>query len=107
MIRVLHIWSCAGVSCLIAKYMDARHGTRSDVIITEKWDTHGLNKYRTTRIKSKPLFGLRGLAMARNYDLIHVHYHSIFVPFLKALYDKPVIIHFHVSDVRGIWGAML
>jgi len=105
--KILHIWSCAGVSSLIAKYMDFRHDTHSDVIITEKWDKLGLNTYNTTRIKSKPMFGLRGLAMARKYDLIHVHYHSIFIPFLKFLYDKPVIMHFHGSDVRENWGARL
>lgn len=105
--KILHIWSCAGVSSLIAKYMDFRHDTQSDVIITEKWDKLGLNTYRTTRIKSKPMFGLRGLAMARKYDLIHVHYHSIFIQPLKFLYDKPVIIHFHGSDVRENWGARL
>jgi len=105
--KILHIWSCAGVSSLIAKYMDFRHDTQSDVIITEKWDKLGLNTYRTTRIKSKLMFGLRGLFMARKYDLIHVHYHSIFIPFLKFLYEKPVIMHFHGSDVRGKWGSRL
>jgi len=105
--KILHIWSCAGVSCLIAKYMDSRHDTQSDVIITEKWDKIGLNEYRTTKIKSKPMFGLRGLAMAREYDIIHVHYHSIFIPFLKILYKKPVIMHFHGSDVRHNWPARL
>ena len=105
--KILHIWSCAGVSSLIAKYMDLRHDTRSDVVITEKWEKLGLNTYNTTRIKSKPMFGIRGLAMARKYDLIHVHYHSIFIPFLKFLYDKPVIMHFHGSDVRENWGARI
>ena len=105
--KILHIWSCAGVSSLIAKYMDFRHDTQSDVIITEKWDKLGLNTYNTTRIKSKPMFGLRGLFMARKYDLIHVHYHSIFIPFLKFLYEKPVIMHFHGSDVRENWKARL
>ena len=105
--KILHIWSCAGVSSLIAKYMDFRHDTRSDVIITEKWDKLGLNTYNTTRIKSKPMFGLRGLAMARKYDLIHVHYHSIFIPFLKFLYEKPVIMHFHGSDIRENWKARI
>ncbi len=105
--KILHIWSCAGVSSLIATYMDMRHKTRSDVIITEKWDKIGLNSAYTTRIKSKPMFGLRGLAMARKYDLIHIHYHSIFIPFLKFLYNKPVIMHFHGSDVRENWEARL
>jgi len=105
--KILHIWSVAGISSLIAQYMDSRHDTESDIIITEKWDKLGLNKYRTKRIKSKPFFGLKGLTMARKYDLIHVHYHSIFIPFLKFLYDKPVIIHFHGSDVRENWTARL
>lgn len=105
--KVLHIWSVAGVSSLIARYMDSRHGTESDIIITEKRDQLGLNDYRTTRMKSKPLFGLKALIMARKYDLIHVHYHSIFIPCLKFLYKKPVIIHFHGSDVRENWGARL
>ncbi len=103
--KILHVWSCAGVSSLIAEYMDRKYGTLSDVIITEKWDKLGLNSYRTTRIKSKPLFALRALIMAREYDLVHVHYHSIFVPLLKAIYDGPVIMHFHGSDVRENWGA--
>ena len=103
--KILHIWSCAGISSLIAKYMDRSHGTESDVILTEKWDPLKLNRYNTTRMKSKPIFGLRALVMARKYDLIHVHYHSIFVRPLKFLYDKPVIIHFHGSDVRQNWGA--
>jgi len=103
--KILHIWSVAGISSLIARYMDSRHGTESDVVITEKWDTLGLNDYRTTRMKSKPLFGLKALIMSRKYDIIHVHYHSIFIPYLKKLYKKPVIIHFHGSDVRENWGA--
>jgi len=106
--KILHIWSCAGVSSLIAKYMDMGHNTNSDVIITEKWDKIGLNSSAYTfRIKSKPMFGLRCLIMARKYDLIHVHYHSIFIPFLKTLYKKPVIMHFHGSDVRENWEARL
>lgn len=103
--RILHVWSCAGVSSLIAAHMDQRYGTVSDVILTEKWDPLGLNKYRTTLFKSKPLFALRALIMARGYDLVHVHYHSIFVPLLKAIYEGPVIMHFHGSDVRENWGA--
>ena len=103
--KILHIWSCAGVSSLIAEHMDQMWGTVSDVIITEKWDRLGLNTYRTRRFKSKPLFALRAVLMAREYDLIHVHYHSIFVPLLKAIYEGPVIMHFHGSDVRENWGA--
>ena len=105
--NVLHIWSCAGISSLIARYMDSRHGTESDVVITEKWDNLGLNDYKTIKMKSKPLFGLKSLIMASKYDLVHVHYHSIFIPCLKFLYNKPVIIHFHGSDVRENWGARL
>lgn len=103
--RILHVWSCAGVSSLIAEHMDKRYGTVSDVILTEKWDPFGLNQYRTTLFKSKSLFALRALIMARKYDLVHVHYHSIFVPLLKAIYEGPVIMHFHGSDVRENWGA--
>ena len=105
--KILHIWSVAGISSLIARFMDWNHGTESDIILTEKWDPLKLNIYKTTKMKSKPIFGLRALIMARKYDLIHVHYHSIFVPPLKFLYGKPVIIHFHGSDVRQNWGAHL
>lgn len=105
--KILHIWSCAGISSLIAKYMDFIHDTKSDVILTEKWDPQNLNRYNTIKVKSKYIFGLRALFMARKYDLIHVHYHSIFLPPLQFLYNKPVIIHFHGSDVRQNWDAHL
>ncbi len=102
--KILHVWSCAGISSLIGKYMDELHDTKSDVMITKKWNKLGLNRYRTIEVTNKPMFALNALFKASGYDIIHVHYHSIFVPFLKLMYGKkPVVMHFHGSDCRGRW----
>jgi len=103
--RIFHLWSCAGVGSIIAKFMDRIYGTSSFVNITKKWDKHGLTVYGEVWEMGKVHFALKSLLKAREFDLIHVHYHDVFIPFLKLLYpNKPVVLHYHGSDIRGRWG---
>ena len=41
--------------------------------------------------------------MARTADLVHVHSLDRIVPWLKRLYGKPVVLHYHGTDVEGRW----
>ena len=102
-LKILHIWNVAGVGSLIALSMDKLYGTKSWLLHRAGFDNYGLTKYGEIVNSRASVFYLKCLIKARNYDLIHVHSIDELIPFLKFFYDKPVIIHYHGSDVRDNW----
>lgn len=104
-LRILHVCNIAGVSSIIAKFMDRLFGTESLVVHRKIFDPYGLTTYGEVWDCSARMFALRCLWLARKFDIIHVHSFDRLVPFLKLLYlNKTVIIHYHGSDIRGKWG---
>jgi len=83
--------------------MDKLYGTESVLLHRNGFDRYGLTTYGEIINSRASVFILKCLKRARNYDIIHVHSLFKIVPFLKVLYDKPVIIHFHGSDIRDKW----
>jgi glycosyltransferase involved in cell wall biosynthesis len=102
-LKVLHIWNTAGVGSIIAKYMDKFYGTSSWVIMRKCFDKYGFTTYGECWDYGGKLFTLRALWEARKYDIIHVHAFDRIVPILKILYRKPVVLHYHGTDIRGKW----
>jgi glycosyltransferase involved in cell wall biosynthesis len=102
--RVLHVWNTAGVASVIAKFTDRGFGTSSTVITRRAADRVGLTTYGRAFDDGPARFFLRALSMAREADLVHVHSLDRIVPWLKRLYGKPVVLHYHGTDIEGRWG---
>lgn len=102
--EVLHIWNTAGVASVIAKFTDSGFGTRSTVITRKAADRVGLTSYGTAYGDGAATFFARALIMARRADVVHVHSLDRIVPWLKAVYGKPVVMHYHGTDIKGRWG---
>ena len=103
MTKVLHIWNTAGVASVIAKFTDRLFGTESLVITRKEADRVGLTTYGRTYADGAAVFFSRALLMARRADVVHVHSLDRFVPWLKTLYGKPLVLHYHGTDIEGRW----
>jgi glycosyltransferase involved in cell wall biosynthesis len=101
--RILHIWNTAGVASVIAKFTDRGFHTNSIVITRKAADRVGLTTYGKTYSDGAAVFFLRALLVARQADLVHVHSLDRIVPWVKGLYGKPVVMHYHGTDIEGRW----
>lgn len=102
--KVLHIWNTAGVGSIIAKYMDKLFGTESLVVHRRAFDPYGVTTYGKLYDCDAKSFALRCLLIAKKFDIIHVHALDELILPLKLLYPrKPVILHYHGSDIRKKW----
>jgi glycosyltransferase involved in cell wall biosynthesis len=101
--KILQVWNTAGVASVIAKFTDRSFGTESRVITRTAADRVGLTSYGRAYPDGAAVFFARALTMARNADLVHVHSLDRMVPWLKALYRKPVVLHYHGTDIEGRW----
>ena len=102
--RILHVWNTAGVASVVAKFTDRQYHTKSRVITRKAADRVGLTTYGTVYNDGPARFFLRALLTARTADIVHVHSLDRIVPWVKRLYDKPVIMHYHGTDIEGRWG---
>jgi len=103
--RVLHIGNTAGVGSIIAKHMDKLFGTESWIVNRRVFDSYGFTTQGELWDVGPSMFALKSLLKARKFDIVHLHFFDKFVPYLKLLYPKkPVILHYHGSDIRGKWG---
>jgi len=102
--KVLHIWDIAGVASIIAKYTDRLFGTESLVIKRRALDPYGYVTYGQLWDCGPREFGLRAVLKARGFDIVHVHYIDKIIPYLRFFYpDKPIVLHYHGDDIRGMW----
>ncbi len=101
--KVIHIWNTAGVASVIAKYTDREFGSRSTVITRQAADRVGLTTYGTAYADGPAVFFVRALFAARWADIIHVHSLDRIVPWIKRIYVKPVVMHYHGTDIEGRW----
>lgn len=103
--NILHVWNQAGVSSILAKYQN-KLGHHVEVIKRDGYDRFGIDKFYGTTIFKGGRIGFYRYCRkrAREFDLVHVH------SMVKAtlFIDKPMIIHFHGSDLRlvGFWGKL-
>jgi len=105
--KVLHIWNTAGVASVLAKFTDRLFGVRS-VVHRKAFDPYGLTTYGELWDCGAKEFVLRCLLLARRFDIIHIHSLDKLVPLLKLLYPKkPIVLHYHGSDIRNKWSLRL
>jgi hypothetical protein len=89
-IHVLQVGNTAHVPEVLAAYMDEYYGTRS--VLLE----------RGTESPAK--FVLKVLWKARSFDVVHVHYGDVLLPWLRRCYpSKILVIHYHGDDIRNKW----
>ena len=48
-------------------------------------------------------FYFRTILMSRKFDIIHVHAVDRIVPMLKRIYNRPILLTYHGTDIRGRW----
>jgi len=103
-LRVLHIWNTAGVASVIAKYQAKILGWETWVITRSKYDPYNLTYYGTKVKDPNYIFYIRVLLIARRYDLIHLHSFDKIIPLMKKIYpNKPIVMHYHGSEIRNKW----
>ena len=101
--KILHVWNTAGVASVIAKFTDRKFMTESAVIARQAADRVGLTSYGRAFPDGPTKFFARTLLMARMFDVVHVHSLDRVVPWVKRLYGKPVVLHYHGTDIEGRW----
>ncbi len=102
--KVLHIWNTAGVASTLALYQNKLLKWDTWVITRSDADKFGHTIFGETCRCSPAEFIVKAIKMARQYDVIHVHSLDRLIKTLKILYkDKIVILHYHGSDIRGLW----
>jgi hypothetical protein len=73
------------------------------VIARKAADKVGLTNYGKSYSDGASVFFVRALSMSRSFDLIHVHSLDRIIPWLKRLYSKPIVVHYHGTDIEGRW----
>jgi hypothetical protein len=101
--KILHIWNTAGVASVIAKFTDRDFGTMSTVITRKAADRVGLTNYGRAYDDGAAVFFARAIWMAGGADLVHVHSLDRIVPWVKRFHDKPVVMHYHGTDIERRW----
>lgn len=99
---ILHVFDCAGVSYILAKYQ-RKLGHEANVIQYKEMDPFEFGKFYGNEALDVSTDGFYAnvLQQAENYDVIHVHFMWWLVPQLRQLYpDKIIAIHYHGGDVR-------
>lgn len=102
--KVLHIWDACGVSCLLAKSQREMFGWDSKTVSRAVYDVYDTVSYygETNYPYSSFIFKQLALAHSLRSDLVHLHALDHITRRISAF--KPVVLHYHGSDVRGRWG---
>jgi hypothetical protein len=102
---ILHIWNTAGVACTLAKWTNKIYGVNTDVCGSRKHDLFGHLTYGTEWVKEGAFFP-HILKYSRNFDIIHLHERDRFIRNIRKHYPaKPLVMHYHGTDIRGRWGG--
>ena len=102
--RVLHVWNTAGVGSILAKYQRKLLGWDTWVVMRKAFDPFGVTTYGEAWDCSAEVFTAKALWLARKFDLIHIHSFDRFLKLVKLVYPhKPVVLHYHGTDIRGRW----
>ncbi len=104
-LKVLHIWNTAGVASILAKFQNRIFGWSSYVITRRKYDRFGLLTYGDYSMLPSELFVMKVLVLlVPKYNIIHVHSQQQLLPLIKRMFPrKPIIMHYHGSEIRGKW----
>jgi glycosyltransferase involved in cell wall biosynthesis len=102
-VKILHIWNTAGVPSVIAKTMDQLYETESFVLTRRKFTSLHETYGKATTGGRRTFYLQLMYHILKDYDLYHVHDVDQRVPLIKSLSNKPLILHYHGSKIRGKW----
>ena len=90
--KILHIWSTAGVAGTIAKYMDQIYETDSLVLTRAKHDPFDCANDKVKALNCGVMeFYLQTSVKSIKFDIIHIHSVDKIVPWLKRINSKKPI----------------
>ena len=99
---VLHVWNTAGVACTLAKWANKLYGAHTEVYAMEKHNRFGHLTYGEPCPNEH--FQYRVIQNIPNFDIVHLHEFDAFANKIKKFYpEKPLVLHYHGSDIRGLW----
>lgn len=103
--KVLHLWSTAGIGGLLAKYMDQVYPSlESDCIMRKKYDPCDLTVKGTVYNCNYLRWLFVCLTKPRKFDIIHIHSYDGVLPILKLIYPhKKFVLHYHGTEIRDKW----
>jgi len=101
---VLHVWNTAGVACTLAKWANKLYGAHTDVYAMKKHDRFGHLTYGKPRVENDARFRYFVIQVIPNFDIVHLHEFDAFANKIRKIYPrKPLVLHYHGSDIRGRW----
>lgn len=101
---ILHVLDTAAVSCTLAKWTNKVYGVKTNVYAMKKHDPFG----HVTCGKIYEGIGTRLLYHviqdAKNFDIVHLHQLDQPIHKIRKHYpEKPIVMHYHGTDIRGRW----
>jgi len=101
---VLHIWNTAGVACTLAKWTNKVYGAHTDVYAMERHNRFGHFTYGELCLENDARFRYYAIQKMLNFDIVHLHEFDAFASKIRKCYpEKPLVLHYHGSDIRGRW----
>ncbi|HUT06095.1 MAG TPA: glycosyltransferase [Nitrosopumilaceae archaeon] len=99
--KILHIWDTAGVGSILAKYQ-RKLGHQVKVVTAKHLDPLNITRFYGNELweMNKKFFGMKLLLESRKFDIVHVHSGLRIGKQVKRIFNKPILIHYHGSDVR-------
>jgi len=79
--------------------MDAIYGTESFVLHSSRFNPFRHDLYGEETSYTGYLFGLKAWYKSRGFDIVHVHDFDKLVEYV----EKPTVLHYHGSFIRGRW----
>jgi hypothetical protein len=107
--KILHVFDTVGIGSITAKFMRRYYPDVQIDIVTrrtpvfDRWHITRFYGYAETVDLTPWRFGLKMLFKSRGYDLVHVDGFDKLVPWIKLLFNVPVLLHYHGTDIRGLW----
>jgi hypothetical protein len=97
-LNILHINDLAGVAGCLCKYL-RKEGHRADVISFMD-DLFGFDQFYNYRhFSNQGIFCAVLNDILPAYDIIHLHYSFKFLEWLYAHTDKPIVMHYHGTEL--------
>lgn len=103
---ILHIENTAGGACTIAKWTNKIYQVHTDVYSSLRHDRFGHFTYGTKWVQVAPKFFPFLIKNIENFDVVHLHSRDRFINKIRKYYPrKPLIMHYHGTDIRGRWNG--
>ena len=99
--KIVHLWSVAGVAEVLAKFMDRLKGTSSTVLVRRRFDRFGFNS--SSLADGRYAFALRAVMTARSADLVQVHNWDRILPWVSRFSPAPSVITYHNFNIANEW----